>query len=96
MGLALEKVFGRRADANDFEIARDALKALHNIGLRHGDVNRDNFIITGNSAVLIDFATTVDDMHADDEIETLKEKLGSDGRAGYYPAAWENNAAWDI
>ena len=90
IGFALEKVQGRRATLQDFAVVSKALSRLHEMGIRHGDMNRNNFIITDQGAVLLDFAEARGDSDAHDEMTELKDCLQSSDTTGYYPNAWEN------
>jgi len=89
IGFALEKVIGRQAGIQDFHVASEALQKLHSIGMRHGDVNRYNFIITETRAVLVDFSEAREDWDTKDEVDKLREQLASADNRGYYPNAWE-------
>ncbi|KAJ5684535.1 alpha-galactosidase A precursor [Penicillium maclennaniae] len=56
IGLLMERITGaRHAGAEDIEVCREALSRLHNLGVRHGDTNRFNFLIRESKATLIDF-----------------------------------------
>jgi tRNA A-37 threonylcarbamoyl transferase component Bud32 len=47
----------RHASAQDIETCREVLCRLHDLGIRHGDTNRFNFLIRDSKATLIDFYT---------------------------------------
>ncbi|KAL4985107.1 alpha-galactosidase A precursor [Aspergillus falconensis] len=47
----------RHAGAQDIETCREVLCRLHDLGVRHGDTNRFNFLIRDSKATLIDFDT---------------------------------------
>ncbi|KAE8149335.1 hypothetical protein BDV25DRAFT_167895 [Aspergillus avenaceus] len=55
IGILLEKLDGREANIDDLPACRSVLKKLHAVGIRHGDVNRYNFIVRGDAVKLIDF-----------------------------------------
>jgi predicted Ser/Thr protein kinase len=57
VGILLEYIDGRRPrKEQDYETCAHALSRLHDLGLVHGDVNLDNFIVTGvGEAQLVDF-----------------------------------------
>jgi len=91
IGFAMEKVIGRRANKADYNAVRDALTKLHDLGIRHGDINRNNFVITERGAVIIDFEAGVMDSNASEEMTELQERLERDDSEGYYPSAWKRN-----
>lgn len=47
----------RHADTQDFETCSEVLSRLHDLGVRHGDTNRFNFLVRDSKATLIDFDT---------------------------------------
>jgi len=56
IGILLERVVGaRHARPEDLALCRRSLARLHALGVKHGDVNRHNFLVLGRRAVLIDF-----------------------------------------
>jgi tRNA A-37 threonylcarbamoyl transferase component Bud32 len=63
------------------------LKRLHALGVKHGDVNKHNFLITDREeAVMVDFETAVK-CQAEEELiveyDGLQQELvGNDGRGG--------------
>lgn len=58
IGILMEYVNdARHAGAQDVEICREVLSQLHQLGVRHGDTNRFNFLIHNSKATLIDFDT---------------------------------------
>ncbi|KAL2015244.1 hypothetical protein VTK56DRAFT_5950 [Thermocarpiscus australiensis] len=86
MGLLLEKIEGRPAAFHDLSVCEAALKELHSRGLVHGDVNRYNFLITGEGAKLIDFERLQE--NASDELRSMEleslraELVDESGRGG--------------
>ncbi|KAE8355913.1 hypothetical protein BDV28DRAFT_145711 [Aspergillus coremiiformis] len=87
IGILLEKLEGRAANIEDLSACMSVLQHLHNIGIRHGDVNRYNFIIHNDTARLIDFerSQTVcgDPASLEAEMESLKDQLNEcTGRGG--------------
>ena len=60
------------------------LSRLHDLGLVHGDVNLDNFIVTGIEVKLVDFETcrtgTVEDRMM--EVKRLEREFEEDSRRG--------------
>lgn len=74
IGLILERITDARyAGTQDIEICQEALSRLHDIGIRHGDINRFNFLIRNSTATLIDFDTAQKCQNRD----TLRQELGS-------------------
>lgn len=66
IGFLMERIAGaRHAGAEDTGICGEVLSRLHDLGVRHGDTNRFNFLIRGSKATLIDFDTArkCDDPH---------------------------------
>lgn len=47
----------RAAGPEDLDTCQKALRQLHNIGSKHGDINKYNFLVTGTRTVLVDFET---------------------------------------
>ena len=66
------------------------LRNLHRIGIRHGDINQNNFIVTDDKLVLIDFQTAKVDSHRDGEMDELKECLENPDSKGFYANAWDH------
>lgn len=59
IGFVMEVVEGSRtAEAWDLPACRAALARLHALGLKHGDINKHNFLVRAGQAVIIDFETT--------------------------------------
>jgi hypothetical protein len=54
-GMWIEYLDGQRPSKDDFETCSRVLCGLHSLGWAHRDINRDNFIIVGPEAKLIDF-----------------------------------------
>jgi predicted Ser/Thr protein kinase len=58
IGLLMERIpDARHAGTQDLEACREVLSRLHNLGVRHGDTNRFNFLVCDSKATLIDFDT---------------------------------------
>ena len=56
MGFLVEEIVGaRHAGPEDLNVCREALARLHKLGIKHGDINRHNFLIQDARAILIDF-----------------------------------------
>ncbi len=60
IGFLMEYVAGRAAEVEDLEWCQSVLARLHGLGLKHGDINKHNFLIRAGTgeAVLVDFETT--------------------------------------
>lgn len=55
IGFVMERVTGaRRATPDDLPMYRIVLSRLHQLGVKHGDMNKHNFLIRDGIAVLID------------------------------------------
>lgn len=64
----------------DLEICQQALSKLHCIGVKHGDINKHNFLVLDDRAVLLDFesATKCDDAKLlEEELQELERHLKS-------------------
>lgn len=71
IGFLMERITdARHASAEDIEVCREVLSRLHNLGVRHGDTNRFNFLIRDSKATLIDFDTA---QKCDDRDSLLQE-----------------------
>lgn len=55
IGFVMEYVEGATATREDADVCRAALTKLHSLGIKHGDVKKGNFVITGDKATMIDF-----------------------------------------
>jgi predicted Ser/Thr protein kinase len=72
IGLLLERITGaRHAGAADVDICKGVLSRLHGLGVQHGDTNRFNFLVSGETAVLIDFDTA----KKCDDAQLLRQEL---------------------
>lgn len=86
IGFLMERIVNaRNAGPGDLDTCQRELSKLHQLGLRHGDVNRINFLVQGSRAVLLDFDTArkCDDQdRLCQELEALPEALGSASTRG--------------
>ncbi|KAJ5443850.1 alpha-galactosidase A precursor [Penicillium daleae] len=58
IGFIMERITdARHAGTQDCETCGEVLSRLHNLGVRHGDTNRFNFLVRDSKATLIDFDT---------------------------------------
>lgn len=80
----------RTAEPEDLAVCQVALTELHALGIKHGDINRFNFMVKGNVARMIDFETAQkceDSKELQDELERLAESLNDPSfRGGIGPA----------
>ncbi|CBX92668.1 hypothetical protein LEMA_P053740.1 [Plenodomus lingam JN3] len=68
----------RPAASQDYKACRSALAKLHALAIKHGDVNRHNFLIDSDSIMLIDFvdsSLTPDTGELQEELECLQDSL---------------------
>ncbi|KAG6277514.1 hypothetical protein E4U47_007112 [Claviceps purpurea] len=77
----------RSAEPRDLDDCRKALARLHQLGIKHGDINKHNFLVReGHEVVLIDFEVSkLDCSHVEleEEMNALKDRLeGTDPRVG--------------
>ena len=76
----------RHATPEDFAVCHSALSRLHNLGIKHGDTNKHNFLIYDEKATLIDFdsasrGASDDELQA--ELDQLPDQLrDTSGRGG--------------
>ncbi|KAI1195142.1 hypothetical protein F5X97DRAFT_335559 [Nemania serpens] len=57
-GFVMEHIDGARtAEPRDLAACQRILAKLHALGIKHGDINKHNFLIRNGEAVLIDFET---------------------------------------
>jgi predicted Ser/Thr protein kinase len=79
IGFLMERIPAERhAGPRDLEACRGTLSRLHELGIRHGDINRFNFLICESRAVLIDFDTAQKCESQDsllEEFESLSQRL---------------------
>ncbi|KAI1175432.1 hypothetical protein F4777DRAFT_578927 [Nemania sp. FL0916] len=62
IGFILENIDGARtAELEDLEACQAALTRLHSLGIKHGDINKHNFLVRDGKAVLVDFETARND-----------------------------------
>ncbi|KAI0837092.1 hypothetical protein F5Y06DRAFT_91837 [Hypoxylon sp. FL0890] len=56
IGFAMENIEGARTvEPGDLAICQNILAKLHSLGIRHGDINKHNFLVRDGKAVLVDF-----------------------------------------
>ncbi|KAJ5091697.1 alpha-galactosidase A precursor [Penicillium alfredii] len=73
IGLLMERIIdAQHAGTRDLEACREVLSRLHDLGVRHGDTNRYNFLVRGSNATLIDFDTA---QKCDDRNLLLQESV---------------------
>lgn len=90
IGFLVEELQGRHPTIDDLDACRATVQQLHRIGILHGDLNKYNIIIAGETAELIDFEASSyisgDGKEASTELCQLSDKLLDDSGVGYYPA----------
>lgn len=86
IGFVMERIANaRHAGPQDLDICQQTLARLHALGIRHGDVNRFNFLIRGGKAILFDFDTARkcdDPKLLAEELRNLQEALESSSDKG--------------
>ncbi|KAG5970406.1 hypothetical protein E4U56_007736 [Claviceps arundinis] len=87
IGFVAEWVCGARsAEPRDLEDCKKALDRLHQLGIKHGDINKYNFLVReGHEVVLIDFEVSKLDCSHDEleeEMNALKDRFKSTDPAG--------------
>lgn len=96
IGFLMERITNaKHAGPEDLTACQQVLSQLHQLGIRHGDVNRFNFLAQRSKTVLIDFDTTriCNDRDAlQEEFDSLSEYLnnvstkGGDGLLSVAPS----------
>lgn len=76
VGIILAKVEGHYPTASDIPACLEILDRLHNLGIRHGDVHLENFIVGQDGPVIIDFEAggSWDNNHPEDISRLLELK----------------------
>ena len=90
IGFIIERIPNfRHATPEDLSLCQRALSKLHRIGIKHGDINKHNFLIHDGTATLIDFdaATWCNDTKTlTDEFKRLQQEWEDvSGRGGMLP-----------
>lgn len=84
VGMLLEYMDGRRPGKGDYDACASVLDQLHCLGMIHGDINMDNFIVRAGKAKLVDFENcrrgTEEERRK--EVEVLKKEFLDDSRRG--------------
>lgn len=79
IGFLMEHVQGAAvAELGDLDACRAALARLHSLGIKHGDVNKNNFLLQGRKVTIVDFetATRCDDKEQlQAEFEALEDRF---------------------
>ncbi|KAF2106087.1 alpha-galactosidase A precursor [Lophiotrema nucula] len=87
IGFMIERIADcRHAAPGDVALCQQTLRRLHELGIRHGDVNRHNFLVHDGRATLIDFdmaARGADEQALEEEFRRVQEELqDTSGRGG--------------
>ena len=87
IGFAMERIINfRHARPDDLALCQQALSKLHHLSIKHGDINKHNFLIHDDRATLIDFdsALQCDNMKVlEEEFRRLEKELSdTSGRGG--------------
>ena len=79
IGFLMDLVEGvRTAGQEDLAVCQGILSKLRRLGLRHGDINKHNFLVGNESVVMIDFETTKEcnvKEELEEEYSRLEESL---------------------
>ncbi|EHY60991.1 hypothetical protein ABEF95_002309 [Exophiala dermatitidis] len=59
IGFLLEALVGRPANITDEKLCEEALQSLHDLGITHGDPNKENILITDSGPRFIDLEDSV-------------------------------------
>lgn len=87
IGFLLEELpHVRAAEPGDLALCQRSLQELHDLGIKHGDINKHNFLISNGRAVLIDFESAQrceDEGQLGEEYRMLEGSLADmSGRGG--------------
>ncbi|KIL88879.1 alpha-galactosidase a precursor [Fusarium avenaceum] len=87
IGIVMARIANcRHATPDDFAVCHQALSKLHRIGIKHGDINKHNFLVHAGRATLIDFdnaSRTTSSNELEAEMRSLQEQLSDmSGRGG--------------
>jgi hypothetical protein len=77
-GLLTENVKGRRAALSDLHLCQDTLRRLHDLGIVHGSIDKNKFLISQGRAVIMGFETaerSEDPEEMEKEMEILTERF---------------------
>lgn len=55
IGFLVECIEGATANFEDVDACRTALEQLHSAGIKHGDINKHNFLVKDGKATIVDF-----------------------------------------
>lgn len=76
----------RHATPEDLNLCQLALSKLHQLGIKHGDTNKHNFLIHGGKVTLIDFESASKSANAtelEEELHDLQDQLrDTSGKGG--------------
>ncbi|OAQ73805.1 alpha-galactosidase A precursor [Pochonia chlamydosporia 170] len=87
IGFLMEHIKGaHHAEPDDFQACHRVLSKLHKLGLKHGDINKHNFLVREGQATLIDFDVVTKEAgreELDAELASLRDSLADEsGRGG--------------
>ncbi|KAF2770823.1 alpha-galactosidase A precursor, partial [Teratosphaeria nubilosa] len=86
IGFLMDKVVNaRRGGPEDLEVCQAVLARLHALGLKHGDVNRHNFLIHDGRATMIAFEGTrrcEDPAELSEEMSSMAQQLSDESGLG--------------
>jgi predicted Ser/Thr protein kinase len=87
IGFAMERIINcRHARPDDLALCQQALSKLHRLSIKHGDINKHNFLIHDDRATLIDFDAALRCDNAkvlEEEFRGLEKELSdTSGRGG--------------
>ncbi|KAI0489821.1 alpha-galactosidase A precursor [Xylaria cf. heliscus] len=87
IGFVIERIADfRHATLDDLDLCRLGLTKLHTLGIKHGDINKHNFLVHDGNITLIDFevaSQTVDPDELERELVDLPSQLrDTSGRGG--------------
>jgi predicted Ser/Thr protein kinase len=87
IGFTMERIADcRHASSEDLPPCQRTLSKLHEMGIKHGDINKHNLLIPDGKVTLIDFDNSTrgnDEETLEEEFQRLQEELGNtSGRGG--------------
>ncbi|KAH0529373.1 hypothetical protein TsFJ059_004127 [Trichoderma semiorbis] len=95
-GFVMEYIDGARfADIGDLAACQEILSQLHSLGIKHGDINKYNFLIREGKVILVEFEASQrcsEEKELEAEYVQLEASLSDTTRG--VPYTWEDQQAF--
>jgi hypothetical protein len=97
IGFAMERITNfRHATPEDLALCQQALSKLHRLNIKHGDINKYNFLIHDGRATLIDFEDALQCSNAielEEEFRELEKALSDNsGIGGFFTISHDSDS----